>query len=345
MKKFFCLLLLLLSSTAWSQGFLWEMDFGFRFDNREYANSTLAPSLTHFGVIAAPRIGYSWDEGSTLFAGVDLQQQFGMPVPALEAGVLLYYQYKNERLEAQAGIFPRNKMTGDYPHAFFDEAQFFDTTLEGLRLHYAYGPGGLLEFITDWNGCKYEHSRERFRIQIYGKQSFGAFYVAVPFLLHHYANSDYVRGVVDNLWLYPHLGWNNAYEDWEWDTKLGWLKTFQNDRRQGRGYTNPGGFQAEVAVSYKSLKLLNTLYLGKNLLPYYTTSDASGQPYASDLYLGNPFYRTTTGFYDQLEIRWEPVHTEKMQLALRSVHHFTGKESGWQQLVSLTIQFSSPTRK
>lgn len=329
------------SQNTQGQGFLWEMDFAFRFDNREYAHSTLAPSLTHFGVAAAPRIGYSWNEGHTLFAGADLQQPFGMPGQALQANWLMYYEFQGDALQAQAGIFPRNKISGDYPHAFFDESQFFDTALEGLRLHYAYRPDGFLEFVTDWNGCKYEHSRERFRIFMYGKQSFGEFFIAVPFLLHHYANSDYVRGVVDNIWIYPHLGWHRDAGNWQVEGRLGWLKTFQNDRRQGKGYTNPGGLQAELSVQYGSLKCLNSLYFGENLLPYYQTLDAGGNAYADRLYLGNAFYRTNTGFYDQLELRWEPIRSETFQLAIRSIHHFTGKESGWQQLVTLQVNLSS----
>ncbi|MBR5249971.1 MAG: hypothetical protein IKV28_05240 [Bacteroidales bacterium] len=336
MQRFLLILLgILCPIILQAQSLIGELDFAFRFDNREYANTRLAPSDTYFGITAAPRLGWSWQQGHSLMIGADLLKRFGKPEPAIESAWLLYYQFENEDFQTQAGIFPRNKQTGDYPNAFFDELQFFDTAIEGLRLNWNYHPNGKIEFITDWTGCKWEATRESFRIYAYGRQTFGNFYIAFPFLMHHYANSDYVRGVVDNIWIYPHAGW--FFEEYNLDLRFGWLKTFQNDRRQGKGYLNPGGIQIEVTYQWHSLGVHNTLYLGKNLLPYYETTDEAGIAYADHLYLGNPFYRTEKGVYDQLELFWAPKISKSVQLKIRSIHHFTREKGGWQQLVSLFI--------
>lgn len=346
MKRTWLFLTLILGTTQlWGQDWRWEMDFGFRFDNREYANTSLSPSLTHFGITAAPRIGWTWSEGHSLLTGISLQQQFGQSDPALQTELQLYYQYEQADFQVQAGCFPSLKRSGDYPTAFLDEALFFDTTYEGLRLNWHYLPTGSLEFITDWYGYRNEFSRERFRLLIYGKQAlYGSLYAAFPFMLHHYADSDRIRGVVDNIWIYPHIGMGLPAGALDLDLQLGWMKTFQNDRRQQKGYLNPGGFQTTLSLRWKSLGVRNTLYLGKNLLPYYAVNDASGSPYGTDLYFGNLFYRTTGGYYDAVEFSWEPNidRRQLVHLQIRSVHHFTREGTAWQQLITLLVNFGAP---
>ena len=51
---------LFLPQMLFSQQFLWDIDFRFQFDNREY-KSLLTHSGTLFGAKLAPEIGIGWD--------------------------------------------------------------------------------------------------------------------------------------------------------------------------------------------------------------------------------------------------------------------------------------------
>ncbi len=75
--------------------------------------------------------------------------------------------------------------------------------------------------------------------------------------------------------------------------------------------------------------IFNTLYAGKDLMPYYMADPSLD--YGPGLYWGAPWYRTRHNIYDRLEIYWQPVHTEIMKLRVASVHHYDGRKWGWQQ--------------
>lgn len=334
-------LLLPAGRTLSAQRLLWETDFAFRFDNREYAGMDIEPSRTNFGIVLSPRIGLGWGNGHALYAGADIDKYFGKNHPSYEADILFYYQFDSPHFSANAGLFPWKRLKGEYPKAFFDDSLFFDTSIEGTLLQYR-DRNTLAEFAADWTGCVYRENRERFRLYAYARREFGPFYAAAAFMMHHYAGSEYVAGVVDNIWLYPYAGIDLArYIPLDaLDLRAGWLQTFQNDRIQEKGYFNPGGFQAEIRLAWHGVGLYNTLYLGPGLLPYFDSPDAAGNRYGRDLYLGSLFYRTDSGCYNRLEAYWEPRIDERMTLRISSVHHFDGRNWGWQQLITLLVNLN-----
>ena len=78
------------------------------------------------------------------------------------------------------------------------------------------------------------------------------------------------------------------------------------------------------------------------MMPYYNRIDNAGLKYGSDLYFGDPFYRvhdnmaSGPGFYDRLEIYYEPNIGEFIRLRLSALFHFNGtRYSGCQQMVQL----------
>ena len=54
-----------------AQQLLWDVDFKFGFDNREYASIETEPSGTIFGAVLSPKVGLGFGEGHALYAGVD----------------------------------------------------------------------------------------------------------------------------------------------------------------------------------------------------------------------------------------------------------------------------------
>lgn len=335
--------LLLSPLCAMGQQLLWDVDLKFGFDNREYARLDTSPSGTAFGAVLSPKIGLGWGDGYAVYAGVDIDRYFGMTSPVLMFDYLLYYQYDGEHFKANAGSFPRKRMTGYYPKAFFDEHYFFDGNLEGALLSYTAG-WWKIEGVVDWVGCLGEYTRERFSVYSYGQAGASWLNISYSFMMTHYAASGTVGGVVDNVWLYPHLSSDLTQflpERMNMSIRAGWIQTFQNDRVSGEGYVLPGGFQGEVSLEYYGFGVRNTIYAGNNLMPFYYTEDALGIAYGSDLYYGDLFYSTDSGIYDRLEISYHYDFKDFLSLKVASVHHYDGYGWGWQQLVQLTVNLNN----
>ncbi len=345
MRSFVILLALLACPlTAGAQRLLWDVDFRFGFDNREYASmSSGYDSETLFGAYLAPKVGLGFGKGHSVFAGADIYKFFGQEEPYLEYDVLLYYQYDSRRFQANAGAFPRRRMEGYYPEAFMDTRLFFDGNFEGALLRYK-ARWLRAELIADWSGRIAENTREKFSVYSFGE--FGASWLnlSYSFMMTHYANSYSVAGVVDNVWVYPHIGSDLSRflpRRMGLDLRAGWIQTFQNDRRLGEGYVLPGGFQGELTLKYRGFAVRNTIYLGDNLMPFWDHTDDLGLSYGANLYYGDPFYSTESGLYDRLELSYSYDFGNLMSVKLASVHHYDGLDWGWQQLVYLTVNLNN----
>ena len=66
-----------------AQQLLWDVDFKFGFDNREYASIDTEPSGTIFGAVLSPKVGLGFGEGHALYAGVDAAKYFGRTAPII----------------------------------------------------------------------------------------------------------------------------------------------------------------------------------------------------------------------------------------------------------------------
>ena len=91
--------------------------------------------------------------------------------------------------------------------------------------------------------------------------------------------------------------------------------------------------------------LENSLYTGRNLMPFYNSIDDGGFKYGHNVYTGSPFYRVTpwsTGewsCYERLEVYYEPHIADFLDLRLAVVAHFPDgfKYGGMQQKLSLVF--------
>ena len=62
--------------------------------------------------------------------------------------------------------------------------------------------------------------------------------------MYHHAGSETVRGVVDNILIYPFAGADFTHYLPQFSAlyfQVGWLQTFQNDRAYVGRYVTPGG--------------------------------------------------------------------------------------------------------
>ena len=135
------------------------------FDNREYVDCQFGESQTLFSSRLTPEVGIEWNAKNRLMFGMDLWSDFGNnTVVFAKARPQIYYRFKSDKVAAYAGIFPREKMLGDYSEAILsDSMRFFDNRIQGFMGQYE-GRRGYVEMSVDWCGMFSEASREKFRI-------------------------------------------------------------------------------------------------------------------------------------------------------------------------------------
>ena len=321
---------------AVAQELVWGAYFDFFFDNREYKSELNWPQSL-FGARIAPELGVSWDGRHSIMFGYSMLANFGAKPFETDNEIFGYYQYDSPKFKAYAGVIPRYKEIGDYPSAFLsDSVRYFDPNLTGLLLQYQ-GGRGYVEFGCDWNSMITNEKREKFLLFSAGRIRYGLFYAGYHLTMYHHAGTYLEDGVVDNVLIHPHVGLDLAEvaRMEKLSVQAGWLQAFQNDRKYVGEYVTPHGFQLEIKAQKWKFGIFNTLYAGKNLMPYYMTDNPS-LDYGPGLYWGEPWYRTNR-IYDRLELYWQPLCNETMKLRVASVHHYDGHKWGWQQKVLFTV--------
>ena len=332
-----------------AQELLVGVDFDNRFDNREYAGNEFNVPQTLFSARLTPFVGIEWMEKNRLVVGVEMLRNFGQynaPRDPFMSDVkpLMYYRFKTPNVQADAGIFDRGELMGDYSAAFFsDSTRFYHNRLSGFLGRYVSTerPGTYIELALDWEGMFSVESREMFRLLSAGRYSTrSGFYVGYALSLFHFAGSELNRNVTDNLLLNPHLGWKfNAFFDF--DIRGGLLAAPQRGRSVDNHWRMPCGGQLDIAISRWGVKLENNLYLGQNLQPLrgYIANAETGATYAAEgLYAGESFYATTKHIYNRTWIGYDRrFFGDTLHVEAGMVFHYDGTGMGTQQVVQLSV--------
>ena len=352
--------------------FAYDVDFEMLFDNREFAKSNFTPSMTIFGARLTPQVGLSLEETDgadhRLMVGIDVMKDFGAsPVSKLVAGgdtdetsanlnnlglfreMTLYYNFHKKfaktDMEIYAGIFPRSTMEGSWsPAMFSDSLVFYDNNLEGLLLKFR-REKAYFEVGCDWMGQYGTARREKFMIFTAGEgKVFDFMSLGYAGYMLHYANSRKVKGLVDNILLNPYARCDFAEKTGlqAFSFRLGWLQAMQRDRKHVGAFVFPFGGEFDQHVRNWNVGVHNRMFFGHDMMPYYNNVDEAGFKYGPDLYYGDPFYRvhdngkTGAGFYDRLEVYYEPQIADFLSLKVSALFHFNGSRySGCQQMVGL----------
>lgn len=352
--------------------FAYDVDFETYFDNREYYRSNFSTSMSIFGARLTPSVGFEVSQkkmSHSVMAGIDIEKDFGAsPISgkyaegtpdemkktqsnlALFGEITMYYRLKararNNDIELYAGIFPRSFCGEEYGRAFIsDSLKFYDGNFEGVLLKVT-RPRASFEIGADWLGKIGMARREQFMIFAAG-HGYVTPWLNLGYAVNgeHLASSEQVWGVVDNILV-------NAWLNFEFDKLLpleefslglGWLQSFQQDRRMVRKYIFPGGGEFRFRLQKWGAGIENDLYVGTDLMPYYNSVDGGGFKYGSRLYYGDPFYRVWDdgrggiGTYDRLAIYYNPRICDGVDIKLSAVFHFNGKYSGCQQIVGINV--------
>ena len=346
--------------------FAYDLDFEMNFDNREYDPSKFSSSKTIFGARLSPAIGIAYNHDDKfnhrLMLGADIMQDFGASKKIEQAfrELLLYYNLQTKAgkndISVFAGIFPRSSSDAKYDRAFFsDEFLFYDTAMEGLLVKFN-RPKSYYEFGCDWMGMIGPGSRERFMLFSHGRgEAAKSITLAYSAYMYHFANSFEARGVVDNILISPSISFDAAafLPLQKFSVELSWIQAFQQDRKFVGKFVFPGGGKLDIELRNWNVGLKNSLYYGKNLMPYYHSKDVIGDEYGSLLYHGDPFYMVRTdgankpGLYDCLEVYYRPYVGRFLQIDISARFHFnTGSGfkqgySGCQQVVNFKFNLQA----
>ena len=270
------------------------------FDNKEYSSMGFDESWTLFSSRLTPCIGVDWAERNELMVAVDMVQDIGYQAKFLSDVYLqLYYAYRAPRLKVLAGIFPREEMRGLRSPLFFDRSyRYYNNRIGGVlaRFEAAKHEGAYVEFVFDYTGMRDFDTRESFMLITSAEDVIGGFRYGYDVMVTHYAkdlNPDTDDGVVDNILLTPHLGYDLRLGEFDLQLQLAYIQSLQRDRHFENVWLAPKGGELYVALSRWGVTLSNRLYVGDNLLSHYDR-------YGTDLYHGQLIYRTTEGLHNTI---------------------------------------------
>lgn len=337
-KKIIVILLALLAlNMASAQVLYLDTELSTHFDNTEHTGSDVGESRTIFAVRATPTLGYRFDNHHSIVIGTELLKDFGSVNYMDRAKFVAYYQFENGKYGANAGVFQRNKLVGEYSRAFYSDAyHIYNDMVQGVALRRT-GKRGFAEIAVDWDGLYSPESREKFRVLVAGGGEFAdILYAGASFSMQHYANrSTFYGNVVDNLLLNPYFGIKfTAFLDFNF--RLGALVSAQRDRRTDEGWILPAGGEFYFRVSRWGVYIDNNLYLGSSLTPYYTTQGVDGVAYANDLYTCDPFYGTTHKIYNRTGIGYSRAFAgERVKVKAEFALQYNGQKLSCQQLVGI----------
>lgn len=348
-KRILLLCFVAMAAEAAAQQLIVGADFATRFDNREYAGNTFNQPQTLFSARLTPRIGVEWMEKNRLIVGVEMLQNFGQHNGEREPFLsdikpLMYYRFKTDHVQANAGIFGREELAGDYSTAFFsDSTVFYHNRLSGFlgRYRSTERRDTYVEMALDWEGMLGEETREKFRILSAGRYTLDkGFYFGYAFSLFHFAMSERVDNVSDNMLLNPYVGWEfNAYFDF--DVRAGMLFAPQRGRSVDNNWQKPCGGQFDIIIHKWGVKLENNLYVGRNLQPLRNAvaDPETGLTYGTDgLYAGDSFYATTDRIYNRTWLGYENrFFNDTLAVQAGMVFHYDGTGMGTQQVVQLSV--------
>lgn len=322
--------------------------------NNEFdaSSEVLAKSLTIATVRFAPYVGLRFGEGHHLKVGVNVCQDFGTPGSALSAQMAAWYQMDRKVFTLAAGIYPRTLMKGRYSTAILsDKVRFYNALMQGLLLQWHKGASHY-ELALDWNGKKGEGRREQFYVMTYGHGAVNNWFsINWEGMFHHYASSDEVQGVVDDILFHPYLcadfGAPAGFQ--RLALEAGAMVGYQNNRIAG-DLRIPVGADVVVEARKWNVGLKNEAYYGGSQAPFFREADAAGERYGANLYLRNSQWQITpdgsAGFYDKADLYWAPRVGKAVTLRLcLSAHFGYGGFLGHQEIVEAIVNLDQLRRK
>ncbi|MFR9629511.1 MAG: hypothetical protein SNF73_08435 [Rikenellaceae bacterium] len=332
-----------------AQVLTYEVGFETYFDNREYSVTDIATSNSgsEFASRLTPKVGLTFAEGSELKLGLAAMQPLGVGGDGLfsEINLLLYYTYDSSMWSVSAGLFPSYRMNIDcYSTAFFsDEYIFYDNSIDGIMGRYGCGDS-FVEFVCDWQGQPTITTREKFKLLSAGRYMWPKIYAGYNLSVTHFAgqaDGGEFSNVVDNALLNPCVGFRTSGL-YDFDIKMSLLQSLQRDRSYGNKWLAPRMGEFALKISRWGFTFDERLYIGDDLFPLYdghTLDDGTYMEYGGQLYTGDIFFRTTSGFYNRAALCYDrSFFNDQLGLRVHFVTHCDGGGLGTEQIMELNLK-------
>ena len=147
--------------------FLYDVDFVFNFDNREYHDS-YDNSQTILGFRLTPTIGVGFADSlggkHKLMAGVSYIQPCGADWRHVQVLPTVYYQWDIRSFRAGLGFIPYDELISPLPdYLRSDSLAFMYPNIQGALFQYQ-SKWGYAQCFADWRGMYSKERRESFRI-------------------------------------------------------------------------------------------------------------------------------------------------------------------------------------
>lgn len=332
--------------SASAQKFRWDLKFDTRFDNREFKHMTYlgtVPSVTYFSARVVPVVGIGFGEHHRVMAGASYTADMGDRSSGKKLEPLLYWEFRQKRYGAVAGLFERRLLRGTYSRAIYAGAHaFYDNVLEGMALRFT-PRDARFELALDWDGEASKTNRESFRVLSSAEYSPGWLMVGYSLEYYHLATRENIRaeGVLDHGLLDVGVGarlervlpWFERLE-----LRAGWINAFDRDRDYG-GWMTPGGVNAEFTVQKWRVGLRNQFYSGEVLMPMWGTMRARhGEP-PSRVYKGAPIFASAPR-NNYTWIYWNPRVADGITLRFEAGLLTDGHKIGFSQVASLGVMLN-----
>lgn len=295
-KIYFGLMLLFLcgySDKCEAQKFVYDIDYLFYFDNREF-HSPLSNSQTLMAMRLSPEIGILLNDSAKgehrLMAGVHYWQPLSNQFRDAKFMPTIYYRYQNKGLKLHFGTVPFIKMAEPLSELYLsDSLSYLNPNIQGALIQYTF-KAGYIEMQCDWRGLQSKSQREAFRLIFKGKYQYKLLYLGGIATLNHLANnSDPVvrEGVCDFALANPYIGLNfsNIIPMDSLTLQAGFQYSLSRDRTAGTTI-EAFGIDADIFLKWKFLGFRNHFYYGQNLFPLY-------KKYGSLLYQGDPHFQSS----------------------------------------------------
>lgn len=271
-------------------------------------------------------MGTSFDN-HRLRAGLSELYEFGSEIDFHQPKLILYYQYKTEKVKMYFGSFPRRGLI-NFPLAMLtDTLLYYRPMVEGMFGEYKWKWGKQNAFV-DWTSRQTDVKRETFMAGASGEINFRQWFVENYLLMFHYAGpgipipDDHIQEYLGySLMLGYRLKENPALNG---SFKAGVLSSFYNHRSITGGYINYSSFIAEVDLSYKRFGLHSTLHSG------------DGHKFA----FGDLFYRQKN--YWRTDLIWNFIQHKNVSGRFNwSLHYVDNDRMDVSQQISIIYQFGT----
>ena len=323
MKKIFILLLTIISFTALSQKFEYQVLFEGIGDNREYFSEKAMPQ-TILGSRGAFEVGLKIDN-HRIRTGLSHLLEFGSEIDYHKPRLTLYYQFKEDKKEFLFGAFPRREKI-DFPLAMLtDTLLYYRPNIEGMfgEVHWNWGKqNGFVDWVSRQTDVKRENFMAGFSGEVFYKNLFLQNYL----LLFHDAGpaidipGDHIK---DYLGYAIQAGIRTSSESLlKGDLKAGVLNSSFRERSVTDGFVNSSSFFAEANGRYKNYGIKSVLNAG------------GGHRFA----YGDRFYRVEN--YWRTDVIWYFINHKNVRGRFNlSFHVIDWNDLDQQQQISIVYVF------